>query len=164
MKKLLFFMFMAVTTLSLTSCDDDEIARKLDGVWEGQVSLGRWNSYQYVDIQFSRQGYADGYGVEYDYQSNGSYEECPFTFDVNNHTIFMTYDDGTKVAIRNYDLTDTRFAGEFCYWTGSYSVGAKIADFEFYKVTNWRHSRYNNYYYEYTKSPDNDSVSIEVKK
>ena len=76
----------------------------------------------------------------------------------------MTYDDGTKVAIRNYDLTDTRFAGEFCYWTGSYSVGAKIADFEFYKVTNWRHSRYNNYYYEYTKSPDNDSVSIEVKK
>ena len=54
MRKLLFSLLAVVSVLCMTSCEDDEIARTLDGIWEGEVSVGRWNSYQYVDIQFSR--------------------------------------------------------------------------------------------------------------
>ena len=54
MRKLLLSFLAVVSVLCLTSCGDDEIARTLDGIWEGEVSVGRWNSYQYVDIQFSR--------------------------------------------------------------------------------------------------------------
>lgn len=158
MKKIFTFLFLAVTAMTFVSCDDDEIAATLDGVWEGQVSVGRWNSYQYVDIEFSRQGYSDGYGMEYDYQGNsGAYIDCPFTFKVTNGTIFMEYDDGSRVAIRNYSLTDTQFSGDFYEWVGSYSIGSYIAHFEFYKVTSWRHSRFGGYY---TAQPDS-TVTIE---
>ena len=163
MKKILTFLFLAVTAMTFVSCNDDEIAATLDGVWEGPVSLGRWNSYQWVDIEFSRQGYSDGYGMEYDYQGkySGTYIECPFTFKVTNGTIFMEYEDGSRVAIRNYSLTDTQFSGEFCEWIGNYGVGNKIADFHFDKVTSWRHSRYN--YERYTANPDSTATFEEVK-
>ena len=82
---------------------------------------------------------------------------------VTNGTIFMEYDDGSRVAIRNYSLTETSFSGEFCEWVGSYTVGAKIADFDFVKVTSWRHSRYNSYY-RYTAQPDSTTTIKEVTK
>ena len=161
MKKILMLFVMAATMLSLTSCDDDKIAQTLDGVWEGQVSTARWNSYQYVDIQFSREGYSDGYGVEYDYFSSGGYVECPFTYKVTNGRIFMEYEDGSRIAISNYTLTETQFSGEFCEWIGSYSVGNVIARFDFVKVTSWRHNRYSNYYYYIGKS---DSTATSEKE
>ena len=158
MRKLLFSLLAAVSALCLTSCEDEEIARTLDGIWEGEVSVGRWNSYQYVDIQFSRDQYSAGYGMEYDYQGNsGVYVECPFTFKVLNGTIFMEYDDGSRVAIRNYSLTDTHFSGDFYEWVGNYSIGSYIAHFDFYKVISWRHSRFGGYY---TAQPDS-TVTIE---
>lgn len=159
MKKILTLFIIAVTAMTFVSCDDDKIAATLEGVWEGEVSVGRWNSYQFVDIEFSRQGYSDGYGVEYDYQANGAYIECPFTYKVTNGTIFMEYDDGSRVAIRNYTLTEKQFSGEFCEWVGSYTVGAKIANFDFVKVTSWRHVRYSNYY---TAQPDSTATIEKV--
>jgi hypothetical protein len=41
MKKILTFLFLAVTAMTFVSCNDDEIAATLDGVWEGEVSVGR---------------------------------------------------------------------------------------------------------------------------
>ena len=160
MKKILTFLFLAVTAMTFVSCNDDEIAATLDGVWEGQVSLGRWNSYQYVDIEFYRDGYSAGNGVEYDYQSNGTYIECPFTFKVVNGTIFMEYGDGSRVAIPdNYTLTETTFSGDFYEWVGNYSIGSYIAHFDFNKVTSWRHVRYSGY----TANPDSTATFEEVK-
>jgi hypothetical protein len=160
MKKFLTFLFLAVTAMTFVSCDDDKIANSLEGVWEGEVSVGRWNSYQYVDIEFSRQGYSNGYGMEYDYQGNsGAYVECPFTFKVVNGTIFMEYEDGSRVAIRNYTLTENQFSGEFCKWEGSYTVGDYIAKFNFMKVSSWRHVRYSGY----TANPDSTATFEEVK-
>lgn len=160
MKKFLTFLFLAVTAMTFVSCDDDKIANSLEGVWEGEVSVGRWNSYQYVDIEFSRQGYSDGYGMEYDYQGNsGAAIPCPFTFKVVNGTIFMEYEDGSRVAIRNYTLTENQFSGEFCEWVGSYTVGSHIADFKFMKVSSWRHVRYSGY----TANPDSTATFEEVK-
>ncbi len=162
MKKILTLLFLAVTAMTFVSCNDDEIAATLDGVWEGHVSLGRWNSYQYVDIEFYRDEYSAGNGVEYDYQSNGTYIECPFTFKVVNGTIFMEYDDGSRVAIRNYSLTDTQFSGDFYEWVGSYSIGNYIAHFEFYKVTSWRHTRYSSYHY--VGNPTDTQIERNINK
>ena len=161
MKKFLTFLFLAVTAMTFVSCDDDKIAATLDGVWEGKVSLGRWNSYQCVDIEFSRQGYSNGYGMEYDYQGNsGAPIPCPFTFKVVNGTIFMEYEDGSRVAIPdNYTLTETTFSGDFYEWTGSYSIGAWIAHFDFEKKTDWRHVRYSGY----TANPDSTATFEEAK-
>ena len=162
MKKILMFFVMATTMLSLTSCDDDKIAQTLDGVWEGEVSTARWNSCQYVDIQFSRDGYSDGYGVEYDYYSSGGYIECPFKYRVTNGKIFMEYEDGSRVAISNYTLTENQFSGEFCEWVGNFSVGNVIATFNFVKVTSWRHSRYNSYYYKIGNADSTTVKKLEV--
>ncbi len=163
MKKILTFLFLAVTAMTFVSCDDDEIAATLDGVWEGHVSLGRWNSYQYVDIEFYRDEYSAGNGVEYDYQSNGTYIECPFTFKVVNGTIFMEYEDGSRVAIPdNYTLTETTFSGDFYEWTGSYSIGAWIAHFDFDKVTSWRHTRYSSYHY--VGNPTDTQIERNINK
>jgi hypothetical protein len=116
-----------------------------------------------VNIEFSRQGYSDGYGMEYDYQGNsGAYIDCPFTFKVTNGTIFMEYDDGSRVAIRNYSLTDTHFSGDFYEWVGNYSIGSYIAHFDFYKVTSWRHTRYSSYHY--VGNPTDTQIERNINK
>ena len=52
------FGIIVLFSLSLTSCNDDNIAATLDGVWEGEVTQNyswRWNNYsvyQYVEIEF----------------------------------------------------------------------------------------------------------------
>lgn len=101
--------------------------------------------------------------MEYDYQGNsGAYIDCPFTFKVTNGTIFMEYDDGSRVAIRNYSLTDTQFSGDFYEWVGSYSIGNYIAHFEFYKVTDWRHTRYSSYHY--VGNPTDTQIERNINK
>lgn len=155
MKK--FYNFMAVAlvamlTLTLTSCNDDDIAKTLDGIWEGEVSQNyswRWsnyNNYQYVDIEFYKDPYrfSNGSGIEYDYDRYGRYTSCRFDFSVDFGVIYMDYEDGTRVRISNYDLTNTRFRGEF----RDYRTGAYLADFNFVKVAEHRYNRYNYSYSE----------------
>ena len=59
MKKIYNYLFVgivAMLSMTLSSCNDDNIARDLDGIWEGEVSQNwswRWSdytTYQYVDI------------------------------------------------------------------------------------------------------------------
>lgn len=135
--------------LSLQSCEDDDIAQTLDGIWEGEVAQtyfsyrwGEQTNYQYVDIEFYTDPYkyAKGTGIEYDYYGNSyHYSECPFYFEVRNGIIYLDYDDGTSVAIRNYRLNHNRFTGEFI----DYRSGDYLASFDFQKVNNWRYNRYN---------------------
>lgn len=158
MKKILMLFVMAATMLSLTSCDDDKIARSLDGIWEGEVSTAyfnyRGNSSQYVDIQFyaDPSQYAKGDGIERDYSNTtGTYTECGFRFEVKNSRIYLYYDDGYDVMIRNYELLDGHFSGEFLDRYGNY-----LASFDLYRVDNWRHYRYNYYI-----APDNSTATSE---
>lgn len=143
---LLLVMF---TALSFQSCEDDDIAQQLDGIWEGQVAQtyfdyrwGEQTDYQYVDIEFYTDPYkyAKGTGIEYDYYGNSyRYSECPFYFEVRNGIIYLDYNDGASVAIRNYRLSHNHFTGEFIdYWSGEY-----LASFDFQKVSNWRYNRYS---------------------
>ena len=166
MKKFLTFLFLAVTAMTFVSCDDDKIARSLDGIWEGEVSSAYFNyrlgnSYQWIDIQFyaDPSRYAKGSGIERDYSGTGSYyyEECEFEFEVRGGYIYLHYADGTEVVIRDYELVDDHFSGEFLDGNGH-----PLASFDLYRVTSWRHSRYNNYY-RYTANPDSTATFEEVK-
>ncbi len=152
MKKIYNYLFVGIVTMlsmTLSSCNDDNIARDLDGIWEGKVSQNwswRWSdytTYQYVDIEFYTDPYyyAEGTGVEYDYTGTYTYVSCPFNFRVRNGVIYMDYRDGTRVRITNYYLSGDRFSGTFRdYYSGDY-----LADFSFYKVANFRHFRYSGY-------------------
>lgn len=141
--------FIALFSLSLTSCNDDNIARTLDGVWEGRVTQDwswRWNnysSYQWVEIEFITDPYryAKGYGYEYDYYGN-AYNRVRFTFEVRNEVIYIDYADGVSVRISNYSLSDTRFRGQF----KDYDTGEYLGDFDFVKFADHRYNRYYGSY------------------
>lgn len=146
--RLASYLMMVMLALSLNSCgEDDEIAQTLDGIWEGEVATEyfsyRWGyhtEYQAVDIEFYADPYryAKGTGVEYDYSANGyTYIRSYFDFEVVGGIIYLDYDDGSHIAIRNYHLTGNRFSGEFI----NDVTGAYLASFDFYRVSNWRHTR-----------------------
>ncbi|MBO5614795.1 MAG: hypothetical protein J5932_01560 [Prevotella sp.] len=165
MKKILTFIIVAVTAMTFVSCDDDKIARSLDGIWEGQVSSDYFNyrlgnSYQWIDIQFyaDPSRYAKGSGIERDYfgSVNGYYKEFNFDFEVRGGYIYLYYEDGIDVVIRDYELVDDRFSGEFLD-----SDGRHLASFDLYRVTSWRYNRYN--YERYTANPDSTATFEEVK-
>ena len=161
MKKIYNYLFVGIVAMlcmTLSSCNDDNIAGTLDGVWEGKVSQNyswRWTDYtryQYVDMEFITDPYryAQGYGYEYDYYSDG-YERVRFTFEVRKEDIYINYADGARVCIprRYYTLTDNRFSGEFRdYYTGAY-----LGNFSFVKYANHRYDRYGSYY-PYSKDID----------
>ena len=74
MKKIYNYLFVgivAMLSMTLSSCNDDNIARDLDGVWEGKVHRTwswRWTDYtiyQYVDIEFLKihTGMLEGHGM-----------------------------------------------------------------------------------------------------
>lgn len=146
-QKLASCILIVILALTFHSCEDDEIAQQLDGIWEGEVAstyfshrFGERTEYQYVDIEFYADPYryAKGTGIEYDYYGNSYYySECSFSFEVRNGIIYLDYQDGTSVAIRNYRLNGSRFSGDFIdYWSGDY-----LASFNFVKVNNWRYNR-----------------------
>lgn len=158
MKKTLKCLFLALMTITMMSCENDEIAAKLDGIWEGEVKSEyfshRWRKtvteYQAVDIEFFKDPYhyAEGEGVEYDYtyinQRTGwtEYVKCRFRYVVRNRNIYLDYEDGSRIAIYNYSLNNNHFRGSF----HDYDTGRKIVDFDFIRVGTWRHNR--EYYRE----------------
>lgn len=144
--RLVSCLVIVFSVITLSSCDDDEIAQTLDGIWEGEVAKDffshRWGTqkeYYAVDMEFYADPYryAQGTGVEYDYLYNGDYTPCRFRFEVQNGIIYIDYDDDTHVAIRDYHLSNNHFSGVFI----DYYSGYEIATFDFVKVTNWRHDR-----------------------
>lgn len=149
MKKLASYCLLMMLTTTILSCEDDDIAQSLDGIWEGEVATEyfsyRWGTqidYQAVDIEFYADPYryAKGTGVEYDYMRNSyRYIESFFSFEVRNGRIYLDYDDGSHVAIYNYRLSNNHFTGEF----QDAITGRHLADFNFIKVSDWRHNRYS---------------------
>lgn len=153
MKKVLYFFAAIATVLSFCSCEDDAIAMRLDGIWEGEVAQEVWTyrgystTVQRVDIEFYRDPYAygQGDGMEYDYVPVYDYHgyvrgydviEVPFDFDVRNGVIYLHYLDGSehdRIVIRNYHLDNGHFYGTFC----SYYNGVALADFDFWKVYDY---------------------------
>ena len=132
MKKLyttLMMAMMAMMTLSFTSCEtDEEIAYDLEGTWVGNMSIADdWGeSYVESEITFLRYpgSYTDGNGLWADYYGPRDYEVYRFEWYVEYGTIYIRFEDGARVEIRNYSLNSNRFRGRF--WDGDKEVSFEL--------------------------------------
>ena len=142
-------MVMALfTIMTMTSCDDDtETAWDLDGIWSGTIT-GNYYKDRYgnitqdvweTEIQFVQDGdfSRGGWGRERDWQGRRLVSDVNFDWKVRNGRIYMYFDDGYDVVIRDYDLYYTgstqRFRGYFESPDGRTDLGA----FSLSKVANW---------------------------
>ncbi len=162
--KTIAFALLAVLAFTFTSCEDSEIARTLEGTWEGQM----YSSYRYGDryydsnysqVCFLRDPYAyskgEGYWVDYydDYYWGGyNYIANHIRWSVDFGTIYIDFvEDGTRVRIYNYSLNDNYFSGELELTNG------RRQHFSMRKVAspNWGGMRWGgSYYYSNTTTFD----------
>ena len=155
---------MAVLTMTaFTSCDSDaDLAYDLDGIWQGTI-VGNYyydryhtdyTDYDteirfYQDGAFSRGG--TGYEIDRD-NTTGRYTRSNFDWTVRNGRIYLSYDDGYEVIIRDYETytmgNTMRFRGYF----DDYRTGEQLASFNLIKVSER---------YSYAKNMvDSDSITI----
>lgn len=121
MKKFTSFLtmaFLAMLSLSLTSCDEDaNIAYTLDGSWEGDmyVMYGRHQA-MYSEITFDA-GWdsGDGYWVDYydgNYWGGRNYVANHIHWSVRNGNIYIHFiEEDSNVVIYDYSLGDHYFSG-----------------------------------------------------
>lgn len=146
------FMLMAlVTMVAFSSCDEDsDIAYDLDGAWSGTV-VGDYYYYRYgkeyvtyqdwdTYIEFKQDSPFATSGEGYEYDENrrtGQWSEAYFDWQVRNGKIYISYDDGTDVVIRDYEVYQTRGVMRFRGYFEDYR-GNDIASFDFIKVAGNR--------------------------
>lgn len=136
MKKWIYniaWVMMAFVSLTLTSCDDDvEIARTLEGTWEGDMytsikfSDGRIYDISYSQICFLSNPYTytsgDGYWVDYydnAYWGSYNYVTSHIEFTVRNRVINIYFvEDHETVSIYDYSLSDNYFSGYIELYNG----------------------------------------------
>ena len=131
MKKLYFrlmMVMMGLVTVSLTSCDDEEIAKTLEGTWKGDM---------YISSEWDGHSSGTGYWVDY-------YSDAPWDYVANHidwrvdlgdiHVKFI--EEGTSIQISDYRLDDNRFSGYI------YDHGNKVA-FYLYNVSRPNYTGYH---------------------
>lgn len=127
MKKIKFFMTMmaiALVSFSFTSCEDEEIARDLEGTWEGNIHVSSkydgvyyYSTKTYVCFDRDIYKYAAGEGYWVDYYDGykwswGDYVANHITWRVDNGVIKIHFvEDGDNVKIYDYSLNDRYFSG-----------------------------------------------------
>lgn len=114
---LLTMAFIALMSISFTSCDDDsDIAYTLDGTWKGNmlVEYGNHNAL-YSVIRFDQNdGFysGTGYWIDYfdrNYWHGNNYIANRITWTVRNRNIYITLlDEGSDVVIYDYALGDSK--------------------------------------------------------
>lgn len=117
---LLTMAFIALMSISFTSCDDDsDIAYTLDGTWKGNmlVEYGNHNAL-YSVIRFDQNDgiySGTGYWIDYfdrNYWHGNNYIANRITWTVRNRNIYITLlDEGSDVVIYDYALGDRKFSG-----------------------------------------------------
>ena len=146
------FMLMAlVTMVTFSSCDEDsDIAYDLDGAWSGTV-VGDYYYYRcgkeyvtyqdwdtYIEFKQDSPFATSGEGYEYDEnRRTGQWSETYFDWQVRNGKIYISYDDGTDVVIRDYEVYQIRNVMRFRGYFEDYR-GNDIASFDFIKVAGNR--------------------------
>lgn len=147
---LMTMLLLAVTTLTLTSCnDDEEISNTLWGVWKGNMGMyydydGYEYDASYTVLAFDKDPYtyAQGTGYWIDYYNSGyySYYASNIRWSVDNGVITIySIEDDEYWYISEYSLNYDRFSGIL---RGEYS---NPMSFTLYKTSapNW-----NNYYWD----------------
>lgn len=122
---LLFSLFVLMVPVMMTSCqpdDDFEVAATLDGYWEGELSTGyyynNYGAYNWATI-FEFDSYAPGVstsgtGVEIDY-SPSYYSQNRyyyFKWEVAYGNIYLHFDNGEELVIRDYMISGNRLRGD----------------------------------------------------
>ena len=121
MKKLYFrlmMVMMGLVTVSLTSCDDEEIAKTLEGTWKGDMYIssewdGHYYNATYTEVTFLKDPYAfssgTGYWVDY-------YSDAPWDY-VANHIDWRVdlgdihVNHGNKVAFYLINVSRPNYTG-----------------------------------------------------
>jgi len=148
--KLFFVALMAM--MAMTSCDDDaSLAYDVDGVWQGTISgnyyYNRYRSNDYdTELSFTRRGTYGGTGYEIDYNYGTiRYYRNYFDWTVQNGKLYLDYDDGSRIIIRDYEIysmnSNLRFRGYF----DDSRTGEELAHFQLVKVVDYN----NSYDYKY---------------
>lgn len=183
MKKItsiMVLLLMAATTLTLTSCnDDEEISNTLWGVWQGNMGMyyQSYNDYVYdasrTIIAFDKDpgSYSSGTGYWIDYYTSGSYSYYASTIEwtvYNGVITILSVEDGEYWYISDYSLSYNSFSGIL------YSDESDPMQFSLYKTSSpnwndydWGGWSYNDYYgYGYAKKPTRsaDSTSVVPKR
>ncbi len=156
---LLTMVFIALMSLSLTSCDEDsEIAFTLDGTWKGNMYV-EFRGYSAVRsvISFEQESMysGTGYWVDYydhDYWNGNDYIANHIRWTVRNGNIYIhLIEEGSDVVIYDYSLTSSRFVG--CVE----SSNGNRAQFTLYNDNynyNWRYDDWSWGYSSVDKTTD----------
>ena len=117
---LLTMAFIALMSISLTSCDEDsDIAYTLDGTWRGNMYVQYGNvDATYSVIRFDQNDgiySGTGYWIDYfdrNYWHGNNYIANRITWIVRNRNIYITLlDENSDVVIYDYALGDRKFSG-----------------------------------------------------
>ena len=117
---LLTMAFIALMSISLTSCDEDsDIAYTLDGTWRGNMYVQYGNvDATYSVIRFDQNDgiySGTGYWIDYyqeDYWHGNNYIANRIIWTVRNRNIYITLlDENSHVVIYDYALGDRKFSG-----------------------------------------------------
>ena len=116
---LLTMAFIALMSISLTSCDEDsDIAYTLDGTWRGNMYVQYGNvDATYSIIRFDQNDgiySGTGYWIDYfdrNYWHGNNYIANRITWTVRNRNIYITLlDENSDVVIYDYALGDRKFS------------------------------------------------------
>ena len=117
---LLTMAFIALMSISLTSCDEDsDIAYTLDGTWRGNMYVQYGNvDATYSVIRFDQNDgiySCTGYWIDYfdrNYWHGNNYIANRIIWTVRNRNIYITLlDENSDVVIYDYALGDRKFSG-----------------------------------------------------
>lgn len=172
MKKLYSFLtivMMAMMAVSLTSCDDEEIARTLEGTWEGEIFpyyqyQGSYYDITYSEVCFLRDPYrySSGTGYWVDYYDRGywggyNYIANHIEWRVDFGTLYVYFvEDDYEIRIYDYNLNDSYFEGVIVEENGTrYNFSLRHV-----ASPNWNNFRwgyYGDYYDPYYYSNGNST-------
>ena len=118
---LLTMAFIALMSISFTSCDDDsDIAYTLDGTWNGNMSV-EYGNYDavYSVIHFDQTDgiySGTGYWIDYyqgDYWHGNNYIANRIRWTVRNKSIYIDFldENSNGAIISDYALSDRKFSG-----------------------------------------------------
>jgi hypothetical protein len=186
MKKWIYniaWVMMAFVSFTLTSCDDDaDIARTLEGTWEGNMYASTYYNDRYYDASYSQvcflrdpYTYSSGTGYWVDYYDNnywGNYNSVAshIEFTVNNRVITIYFvEDRSSVSIYDYSLSDSYFSGYIELWSGErrHFKLRHISSPNWGSYDRWGYSYYDGYYYSNENAlrfSDDDDAKVDNAK
>lgn len=152
--KLLIVAMTAMTVFA--SCNGDtQLAFDLEGVWQGTITGNYYYDRYHVvetdydtEIMFQQNGFnsgGSGYEIDREY-GRRSYTKSYFEWTVRNGRIYLDYDDGYRVIIRDFETYFQNGRMRFRGYFDNYDTGEQMASFSLVKVTD------SNRYFEYGHS------------